>query len=198
VPPARLGWLPLLAGVALAEAVRRVARLDAYLKWPNDLLVQGDRKTAGILAEAVSGGAASGRAMSGGAMADAVVVGIGLNTSLREHELPRPDATSLALAGAASFDRDPILRAVLRSIEEWYERWRAADGDADRSGLREAYLFHCGTIGRRVRVELPGDTALAGIAESVDTDGRLQVTDHTGTLHTVAAGDVVHVRAQTA
>jgi len=178
--PARLGWLPLLAGVALAEAVRRVTRLDVYLKWPNDLLVQGDRKTAGILAESAGGG---------------VVVGIGLNTSLREVELPRPDATSLALAGAESFDRDPILRAVLRSLEEWYGRWRAVAGDAEQSGLREAYLFHCGTIGRRVRVELPGDAVLDGVAESVDEDGRLQVTDHAGTLHTVAAGDVVHVRA---
>jgi BirA family biotin operon repressor/biotin-[acetyl-CoA-carboxylase] ligase len=180
VAPARLGWLPLLGGVALAEAVRRVARLDAYLKWPNDLLVHGDRKTAGILAEGVSGGA--------------VVLGIGLNTSLRENELPRPDATSLALAGAASFDRDPLLRAVLRSLGEWYARWTEAEGDADKAGLREAYLFHCGTIGRRVRVELPGATTLEGVAESIDADGRLQVTDHTGTLHGIAAGDVVHIR----
>src|SRR5262249_25693334 len=69
VPPARLGWLPLLAGVALAESVRHVARVDAYLKWPNDLLLKGDRKTAGILAEAADG---------------AVIVGIGLNVTLRD------------------------------------------------------------------------------------------------------------------
>ncbi|MEV0131988.1 biotin--[acetyl-CoA-carboxylase] ligase [Dactylosporangium sp. NPDC050688] len=176
VPAARWGWLPLLAGVALAEAVRRVARLDAYLKWPNDLLLQGDRKTAGILAEGVGDGA--------------VVVGIGLNTTLREHELPRPDATSLALAGAASADRDPLLRALLRGFEEVYGRWQAGND----AGVREAYLFHCGTIGRRVRVELPGGAALHGVATGVDTDGRLQVTDPHGAVHTVAAGDVVHVR----
>src|SRR2546427_7481658 len=50
IPPSRLGWLPLLAGVALVEAVRRVSEVDAVLKWPNDLLVDA-RKCAGILAE---------------------------------------------------------------------------------------------------------------------------------------------------
>ncbi|MET7395064.1 biotin--[acetyl-CoA-carboxylase] ligase [Dactylosporangium sp. NPDC005572] len=180
VPPSRLGWLPLLAGVALAESVRRVARLDAYLKWPNDLLVQGDRKTAGILAEGVADGA--------------VVVGIGLNTTLREHELPRPDATSLALAGAASADRDPLLRALLRSFQELYLQWRDAGGDPAASGLREAYLFHCGTIGRRVQASLPGGVSLTGVATGIDDDGRLQVTDGFGVIHAVAAGDVVHVR----
>ncbi|GGM32349.1 biotin--[acetyl-CoA-carboxylase] ligase [Dactylosporangium sucinum] len=179
VPPSRLGWLPLLAGVALAESVRRVARLDAYLKWPNDLLLQGDRKTAGILAEGVG---------------DAVVIGIGLNTTLREHELPRPHATSLALAGAASADRDPLLRALLRSFQEVYRQWCDAAGDPSASGLREAYLFHCGTIGRRVNATLPGGTSLTGIATGIDDDGRLQVTDALGVVRAVAAGDVVHVR----
>ncbi|MEV8513911.1 biotin--[acetyl-CoA-carboxylase] ligase [Dactylosporangium sp. NPDC051484] len=180
VPPARLGWLPLLAGVALAEAVRRVAGIDAYLKWPNDLLLRGDRKTAGILAEVADDGA--------------VVIGIGLNTTLREDELPRPDATSLALGGAASTDRDPLLRALLRATADWYARFTEHDGDPDASGLREAYVLHCGTIGRRVHVELPGGEELEGLAAGVDGDGRLQVTDRLGAVHAVAAGDVVHAR----
>lgn len=175
-PVTKWGWLPLLTGVALAEAVRRVARIDAYLKWPNDLLLQGDRKTAGILAEGVGDGA--------------VVIGVGLNTTLREHELPRPDATSLALAGAESADRDPLLRAFLRSFQDVYERWQAGHDDE----LREAYLFHCGTIGRRVRVELPAGQTLEGLATGIDPDGRLQVADAAGATHTVAAGDVIHVR----
>ncbi|WP_432843630.1 biotin--[acetyl-CoA-carboxylase] ligase [Dactylosporangium sp. CA-092794] len=183
VPVGRLGWLPLLAGVALTESVRRVARVDAYLKWPNDLLLHGDRKTAGILAEAVGDGA--------------VVVGIGLNTTLREPELPRPDATSLALGGAESTDRDPLLRALLRAMAEWYSRFTDHDGDPEASGLREAYVFHCGTIGRRIRAELPGGGALEGLATGVDGDGRLQVSDRFGTVHAIAAGDVVHARLDT-
>lgn len=173
VPPSRYGWLPLLTGVALVEAVRRVAEVDAVLKWPNDLLVD-DRKAGGILVE-VHGTAA--------------VVGFGLNTSLRGAELPAPMATSLALAGAVSVDRDPLLRAVLRGLASWYERWRAAGGDSDGTGLREAYLVHCVTLGRDVRVELPGGAVATGRADGIDADGRLLVGGRP-----YGAGDVVHLR----
>jgi len=178
VPVSRYAWLPLLAGVALAEAVREVAKLEPYLKWPNDLMLEGDRKCAGILAEAVP---------------PAVVLGIGLNTTLREPELPRADATSLALAGAECVDRDPLLRRLLRSLAVWYARWRAAGGDADACGLREAYTLICGTLGRPVRVELPGGAVLTGSATDVDAEGRLVVVSGE-TRRAVAAGDVAHLR----
>ena len=187
VPPARLGWLPLLAGVALAETVRKVSTVDAYLKWPNDLLLPGDRKCAGILAETVA-------PTVGTSTATAVVLGIGLNTTLREDELPRPNATSLRLAGAPVHDRDPLVRQLLRSLAQRYKDWVDVKGDPDGSGLREAYLFHCGTLGRRIRVELPDDAVLEGVAAGIDTDGRLLVTGDDGHQHAVAAGDVVHVR----
>jgi BirA family biotin operon repressor/biotin-[acetyl-CoA-carboxylase] ligase len=178
----RLGWLPLLAGVALAEAVRRVAEVDAVLKWPNDLLV-GGRKCAGILAEVIP-------PAPGQKPADAaVVLGMGLNTSLREHELPRPDATSLVLAGAVCSDRDPLLRALLRSLAGWYGRWREAGGDPDASGLREAYTFHCATLGREVLVGLPDGSQARGRAEGVDLDGRIVVDGQA-----FAAADIAHLR----
>jgi BirA family biotin operon repressor/biotin-[acetyl-CoA-carboxylase] ligase len=178
VPTSRYGWLPLLAGVALAETVRRLGELDAVLKWPNDLLVD-DRKCAGILAESVG---------------DAVVLGVGLNVTLREPELPRPDVTSLQLAGSACTDRDPLLRALLRTLADGYRRWRDAAGDPDASGLRDAYRLHCATLGRTVRVALPGGTDLTGTASDVDSAGRLVVTGTDGAPTPVAAGDVVHVR----
>jgi BirA family biotin operon repressor/biotin-[acetyl-CoA-carboxylase] ligase len=187
-PPAGYGWLPMLAGVALVDAVRQLAELDAVLKWPNDLLV-GDAKCAGILAEGIP--AAPG-------VPPAVVLGVGLNVTLRADELPANPtglpATSLRLAGAVATDRDPLLRALLRGVADWYDRWRLAGGDAVACGLRQAYLAHCATVGRRVRVLLPGDGELVGTATTVDDDGRLVVRDDTGDGHPVAAGDVLHVR----
>ncbi|SFF80783.1 BirA family transcriptional regulator, biotin operon repressor / biotin-[acetyl-CoA-carboxylase] ligase [Actinacidiphila alni] len=183
VPVHRWGWLPLLAGVATATALSRAAGVDTALKWPNDLLVTvggEERKAGGILAERAGD--------------DAVVIGIGLNVSLRAAELPVPTAASLALAGAKGTDRDPLLRAVLRSLADWYGGWRAADGDPAASRLQQTYAAGCATLGRPVRAELPGERELIGTAVAVDGDGRLVIAGPDGTEQPVAAGDVVHLR----
>jgi len=184
VPAARRGWLPLLAGVAVATAIRQVSALDAALKWPNDVLLRSG-KLAGILAE-----------QSG----DAVVVGIGVNVSTARHELPAPaasslPATSLRLEGSSSLDRELLLGRMLDEIERWYLAWRGTDlaGDAEASGLRPAYVRLCSTIGRDVRAELPGRAATSGLATGVDGDGRLVVRTAAGDV-AIGAGDVRHVR----
>ncbi|MEG3630608.1 biotin--[acetyl-CoA-carboxylase] ligase [Streptomyces poriticola] len=183
VPVARWGWLPLLTGVATATGLSRTAGVDTALKWPNDLLVSiGDeeRKAGGILVERASG--------------DGVVIGVGINVTLRTDELPVPQAGSLALAGAVSTDRDPLLRGVLRSLEEWYGRWRSAGGDPSVSGLQETYAAGCATLGRVVRAELPGDRSVVGEAVAVDGDGRLVLATEAGMQEPVGAGDIVHLR----
>jgi BirA family transcriptional regulator, biotin operon repressor / biotin---[acetyl-CoA-carboxylase] ligase len=182
VSPADRGWLPLLTGVAVARAVRQVARVDATLKWPNDVLV-GQAKLAGILAEQ------TGRA---------VVVGVGLNVAAGRDELPPPGPgalppTSLALLGGRT-DREALLTGILAELADWYRRWtRPSPGDAEGSGLRTEYLQCCATIGRAVRVELPGGTALTGVASGIDPVGRLIVDTAAGPA-AVSAGDVIHVR----
>ncbi|CAM5404445.1 biotin--[biotin carboxyl-carrier protein] ligase OS=Streptomyces alboniger OX=132473 GN=CP975_22105 PE=4 SV=1 [Streptomyces alboniger] len=183
VPVARWGWLPLLTGVAVATGLARSAGVDTALKWPNDLLVTvggEERKAGGILAE---------RAGDGG-----VVVGVGINVTLRAEELPVPQAGSLALAGAVGTDRDPLLRGVLRSVEQWYGTWREAGGDPGLSGLQEAYAAGCATLGRTVRAELPGDRSIVGEAVAVDGDGRLVIATGEGVQQPVGAGDIVHLR----
>ncbi|ROQ66493.1 BirA family biotin operon repressor/biotin-[acetyl-CoA-carboxylase] ligase [Streptomyces sp. 840.1] len=182
VPVQRWGWLPLLTGVAVATGLAKSAGVDTALKWPNDLLVTvgtEERKAGGILAERAG---------------DGVVIGIGLNVSLREDELPAPTAASLALAGAVSTDRETLLRGVLRSLEQWYGQWRAADGDAAASGLQEAYAAGCATLGRTVRAQLPGERTLTGEAVAIDGDGRLVLSAGDGLQEPVSAGDIVHLR----
>lgn len=183
VPVTRWGWLPLLTGVAVATGLSRAAGVDTALKWPNDVLVTvggEERKTGGILAE---------RAGEAG-----VVIGVGINVTLRADELPVPQAASLALAGAASTDRDPLLRGMLRSLEDWYGRWRAAVGDPLVSGLQETYAAGCATLGKTVRAELPGDRAITGEAVAIDGDGRLVLATEEGVQEPVGAGDIVHLR----
>ncbi|HEX4257990.1 MAG TPA: biotin--[acetyl-CoA-carboxylase] ligase [Streptosporangiaceae bacterium] len=187
VPPARRGWIPLLAGVAAATAVRRVTNVPATLKWPNDLLV-ADRKLAGILAE-----------QSG----DAIVVGLGINVTTTQAELPQPaatpgalPATSLWLEHATSLDRAALLTELLGEFEHWYQAWRRADppGDPETSGLRQAYLNLSATIGRDVRVERPGGRVTVGRATGLDPDGQLIVEGPALGREAVSAGDVRHLR----
>src|SRR5262252_4777561 len=143
VPAVARGWIPLLAGVAVAAGLRAQAGLDARLKWPNDVLV-GGAKIAGILAEQAG---------------DAVVLGIGINVTTRRDELPVPNATSVVLAGAAP-DREQLLVAVLGELETWYRRWAAAVAGTvpggDPAGLRAEYLRLSATVGQQVRVSMPG------------------------------------------
>ncbi|HZE02902.1 MAG TPA: biotin--[acetyl-CoA-carboxylase] ligase [Pseudonocardiaceae bacterium] len=181
VPQDRWSWLPLLVGVALCRTVSALAEIPTVLKWPNDLLLGTDQgKAAGILAEVVPAG-------------PAVVVGIGLNVTLRPDELPVPGATSLAIEQAACTDRDPLLRALLRALDSELRQWCQHKGDPITSGLREAYQQRCATLGEHVRVELPGQAELIGTAVDIDTAGRLVVSSG-HERRALSVGDVTHVR----
>jgi BirA family biotin operon repressor/biotin-[acetyl-CoA-carboxylase] ligase len=181
VPAARRGWLPLLTGVALAEAVGEVTGVRTSLKWPNDLLAVDGAKLAGILAEATG---------------TAVVVGTGLNVTTRADELP-PTGSSLTLVTGGPVDRGPVLLAFLRALERRYLAWTAALGDPVSTGLAADYLAWCSTVGAEVTVTLPDGSTLAGTATGVDWDGRLVVRTGEGTVE-LASGEVQHVRTRPA
>jgi BirA family biotin operon repressor/biotin-[acetyl-CoA-carboxylase] ligase len=162
----------------------------ATLKWPNDVLA-GDRKLAGILAEQ------SGQSGSGSASGDALVIGIGLNVTTPSDALPVSPgglrATSL-LAEGSPVDREPLLVEMLRGFERWYLPFRS-DPDPARTGLLAEYRSLCATLGRQVRVDLPGGRVLSGMAEDIDPDGRLLVReDATAGVSPVSAGDIIHLR----
>ena len=172
VPGDAWGWLPLLTGVAVVDAVAEVAGVAAGLKWPNDVLV-GNGKLAGILAEVA-------------APEPVVVVGLGLNVT----EAPDPAATSLSMLGAA-VDRTALTDAVLRHLAARIGGWRAAKG-ADAT-LAADYRARSVTLGNRVRASLPGDRAVEGVAADVDDLGRLRI-DTGAEVLTVSAGDITHLR----
>ncbi|MFT4260683.1 biotin--[acetyl-CoA-carboxylase] ligase [Microbacterium sp.] len=173
-PVAARGWIPLAAGVAMADAVTaQLPGHDVAVKWPNDVLVDGG-KICGILAEAT---------------ADAVIVGAGVNTAMPASALPVPTATSFAALGAEA-DADRLVADYLHALAASVEALVAA-GDAAASGLHAAAVARSATIGAEVRVSLPGERMLEGRAVALDADGRLVVLAD-GAEHAVSAGDVVH------
>ena len=183
----RYGWLPLIAGVAMARAVASIVPSGderVGLKWPNDVQVDG-AKISGLLGELLPTG-------------DGVVMGAGLNLTMTREQLPVPTATSLALTGTdlgVDALADAALAGWLTNLRELYDSFVRLGGDADASGARDAVLDACTTLGQEVRVQLPGADDLLGIATDVDRAGRLVVRrSQDGHSVAVAAGDVTHVR----
>ena len=138
VPAERWPWLPLLTGVAAAAAVRRVTGVQVDLKWPNDVLADG-QKLAGILLERVDHGGSA-----------AAVVGIGINCAQTAEELPVPEATSLSIVTGAPVDRSELLAALLEELAARYDEWRSGAGLRARlsRAVRDA---GAGRAGRRTR-----------------------------------------------
>jgi BirA family biotin operon repressor/biotin-[acetyl-CoA-carboxylase] ligase len=112
-PPMPL-WpeLSLVAGKAVADALRAETGIDASLRHPNDVVVAG-RKLAGLLAEAQRG---------------RVVLGIGVNVNQTAEELPvdtpKPP-TSLRIELGRELERAPLLAAILAELERGYDEWSA-------------------------------------------------------------------------
>ncbi len=197
VPLERYGWIPLIAGLAMTRAVRRlVPEHRVTLKWPNDVLING-LKVSGVLSELLPDGRS-------------VVVGAGLNLTIPADALPVPTATSLALNGvpdAAGSLGDLALAAYLGELRRLWTVFTAEElGDAgvvdeelgnaaDGGGIRAAVSEACSTLGQSVRVDLPDGTEQKGIAMDLDESGRLRISiGSNGRTQTVAAGDITHLR----
>jgi len=184
--PADWGWLPLLTGMAMREALAVVAGVSGRLKWPNDVLAQERThdpeapwlKISGALCEVVSGGRL-------------VVIGAGANIDQERGELPVSTATSLALCGVGRVRREDVIVAYLGVLADLHRAW--SRGGAQLEAVRTAYRSSSLTIGLDVDVHQPDGWVVQGTATAVDDAGRL-VVDSGGSSAAHAAGDVVHVR----
>jgi BirA family biotin operon repressor/biotin-[acetyl-CoA-carboxylase] ligase len=176
------GWLPLIAGLAMTAAVTPlVPSHEVSLKWPNDVLIDG-LKVAGLLAELSADGTS-------------VVMGAGLNVTMTAEELPTATSTSLVIKDAVP-DADGLARAALDSyltnLSRLYRQFLRAADPAETAAL---LARHCSTLGRSVRVQLPGGADLFGTATAIDETGRLIVRNSADDHDVaVAAGDVTHLR----
>lgn len=173
VAPAKLGLIPLAAGLAVAEALDRW-NLRAKLSWPNDVLV-GRSKIAGVLSES----------RLSGDRVDDVVVGVGLNVNATLFP-PELDATSIRLETGRAVDLDAVLEAVLGALDRRFEGYAE-----DPAGFLEDYEVRCTTLDAEVAIETDG-AKVHGRAVGIGDDGEL-VLRTADELVRVRAGDVREV-----
>jgi len=179
IPPMEAPKMTLLAGVAGAEALREFARVDAHIKWPNDLLI-GSRKVAGILTEIASD-------MD---RVNHVVTGMGLNVSTREFPPGIRDiATSLFLETGRDLERAALARAFLERYEQAYDLFLKGGAPL----ILERWKAMSRTLGSSFLVEIAGERVRV-LARDMEPDGSLLVETGDGQRHQVFSGDLEAVK----
>ena len=180
VAATQFAWLPLIAGMSMANAISQFAGSQrAQVKWPNDVLI-GDKKVCGVLSELLPD-------------ASGVVVGAGVNVFQLLEQLPVETATSLAVEKITIESLDDLLAAYLKNLRLHMNDFIALAGELGETDLHEQISMTCSSIGREVRVLLPNDQQFVGKAIAIDSIGRLVVQNESET-RSVSVGDVVHLR----
>jgi BirA family biotin operon repressor/biotin-[acetyl-CoA-carboxylase] ligase len=176
ISPAVASQLTLVSAVAVCDAVRRVSELEATIKWPNDLLVNG-KKVAGILTEL---SAEMDRVRF-------IVIGMGMNVNTPMSLLPE-GATSLKHEIGKSLCRITLLQEILVELEDCYERYK----NEGFSGIINRWKKLSSTLGRRVRIaDQQGD--VEGEAIDLDDNGGLIIRSDTGRTIKRMSGDVIPI-----
>ncbi len=170
----RWGWIPLLVGQSVCKAISESFNVGnaIKMKWPNDILLN-EKKLAGLLVERLETNDGAG-----------VVIGIGLNVSASQEELPIEGATSLEIEGFHNVDREKLLIKILTSFEGFLKRWESNDPT-----LLSEYCASSATIGKKVSIELPGGEKITALASSIDVTGALVLDDD----RHITVGDIVHI-----
>jgi len=177
IPPMNAPQLTFVAALAVVEAILRTGGLQATVKWPNDVLVNGC-KVAGILSEM--------RAESD--RVHYVILGVGVNLNMTREQFPadlRYPATSLLIEGGEPVSRSAFVCRFLESFEALYQRFLAEGFDA----IRPLWDTRCAMVGTRVRVDQES-RVLSGVAVGLNEDGSLLLRDDDGRLHSIYAGDI--------
>ena len=171
--PPEAAKITLLTAVAVCEAVRALAGVEARIKWPNDILI-GQRKLAGILTEMK-------------AEVDQVeflIVGVGLNVNSAVTDLPA-GATSLQHETGVVHARVKLLQAILSSLDRWYQRTTQEGFGCLWPRWKELSAI----IGQRVRLD-DGSGTLEGKAVDLSANGGLVIVNAEGEVMTRMSGDV--------
>jgi BirA family transcriptional regulator, biotin operon repressor / biotin---[acetyl-CoA-carboxylase] ligase len=179
--PAQAPQITLMTAVAVAQTLRETAQLNATIKWPNDILIDG-KKIAGILTEISTD-------MD---VVDYVVVGLGINVNTLEKEMPadiRAIATSALIQKGAPVERVTLLCALLKNFERCYDQLKS-DGFAP---IMAQWRRMSDIIGQPVYVDVL-EKRYTGIVAAVDDDGVLILEDKQGHRHRIFSGDVTRLR----
>ena len=189
LPFQTIGWIPLMAGTAITQAIEEHAEIGVTLKWPNDILI-AERKVGGILCESFKKSSTE----------TCVVIGFGINVNLSESAFPKDladNATSLQIQSQHPLDRHHLLKSIITTLEQGCETFISQGPQA----FRLTYSSRCSTLGTKIQVQFPDGRELEGMAQSIGEQGQLQMIpspsdakEQSARILDVHAGDILHIR----
>jgi BirA family biotin operon repressor/biotin-[acetyl-CoA-carboxylase] ligase len=175
-----LQFLTLLGAASVADVMREHFKLDAKIKWPNDVVVIG-KKICGALTEVIPLGN----------LKKGVVLGIGVNVNQQRNDFQpdiRQKATSIMIQTGIETDRLDLLARIIDSMDEYYAEFLRDE--------REHILSRCkhlsSTLGRAVRMHTH-QGLIEGTAQAIEDDGGLVVRRDTGITTKIYSGDVEEI-----
>lgn len=187
----KASMLTLVTALSAADAIFEMTGLEASIKWPNDIVING-KKVCGILTEM--------SADNNGIRY--VIVGIGINVNTEEFpEEIKETATSLliekrketeklgkpASREQMSLNREALVALVLKKLECYYEQFLVNE---DLNFLLEDYNKKLVNYNRQVMVlGSDGQIELSGIAKGINKEGELLVETEDGLVE-VRSGEV--------
>ena len=200
IAPSDLGWIPLLAGLACARALRESAGVSATIKWPNDVVLPGDetpgwRKLGGILCES--------SLTPGAPTQNFVVIGIGLNVNHVVEDFPphaKAPPTSIRLETGKEANRRSILAALLCELEASLHLLETPHGREQLQASVDAALKSWWTSDRLLNLNPQAgdasDVRIEGTFAGLDTFGRLRLyVLPSGDTQTLADAEIIGIRA---
>ena len=177
VPPARIGLITLATGVAIAKSIKSLG-LDAKIKWPNDVLIHGD-KISGVLTEVN----ATFNEI------DWVVVGIGIDSNLKLEDFPeeiRVGTTTLNEELPTEIDENELIAIFLNEFEKVYQLYKDGEIEAILKDWREL----SDTIGKYVNITQTGGKITQGYVVGINNEGSLIIEKQDGSLEKIISGEL--------
>lgn len=177
LPPSAASRITVAASVAVARTIRQNCGVDARIKWPNDVIVNG-KKLAGILTEL--------RADSDEILL--AILGIGIDVNCQREDFPgelNELATSVELEKGNAQDRVALAVQVLAALDECYQM-----ALTNFEAIADEWAKLCTTLGKQIVVTM-GQRRIEGFAQALDSDGALLLRRDSGQVERILGGDVI-------
>jgi BirA family biotin operon repressor/biotin-[acetyl-CoA-carboxylase] ligase len=183
IPPNHASIITLLTGVVVAKTIRKFTKLDATVKWPNDVRIH-DKKVCGILTEI----------STEPEIINYILLGLGINVNIPKRNFPKElqnTVTSLQEELESELDRINFLKQLLVEFEKEYLKFSKSPANSIPNILK-TWRQYSDTLGRNVKIEtITGE--ITGLAAEISNDGALIVVTEHGDEHKIVAGDCIYL-----